>query len=362
MICYRIVNIKNTKGQTMEKSGILKKYVLPQIFYGIVLVASFAIVSTVLSKIPYIQNLGISPLIIGIILGIVYGNTLGVYLPQKYSIGIIFSTKKLLKIAIVFYGFRITYQSIFELGLSGFVAGVLIVTMTFTLGYFIGVKLLKLDTDTTILIAAGSSICGAAAVLATESVLKSEAYKTAIAVSSVVVFGSTLMFLYPFLYKIGFIYLDESEIGIYIGATLHEVANVVAAGNAISQDVSNDAVIVKMIRVMMLAPFLIILALFLKNKTSSVTNKTPLFIPWFALCFILVAGFNSLDLLPSTFVYAINEVDTFILTMSMCALGMETSFSKFKNVGLKPFYLSSILFLWLIFGGYYITKFSISIY
>ncbi len=345
----------------MLKIGVLKKYVLPKIFYGIILVAFFAIVSTALSKIPYIQNLGLSPLIIGIIIGIGYGNTLGVNLASKYSHGIIFSTKQLLRIAIVFYGFRITYQSIFELGLSGFVAGALIVSITFTLGYFIGVKLLKLDRDTTILIAAGSSICGAAAVLATESVLKSEAYKTAIAVSSVVVFGSTLMFLYPFLYKLGFISLDENSIGIYIGATLHEVANVVAAGNAISQEVSNDAVIVKMIRVMMLAPFLIILALFLKNKTSSVKHKTPIFIPWFALSFILIAGFNSLAILPSTFVYVINELDTFALTMSMCALGMGTSFKKFKNVGLKPFYLSSILFVWLIVGGYYITKFSISI-
>ena len=334
----------------MHKSGILNKYVLAEIFYGIILVFAFAIVSTVLSKIPYIQNLGISPLIIGIILGIVYGNTLGVSLPSKYSTGIVFSTKKLLRIAIVFYGFRITYQSIFELGISGVVAAFLIVTLTFTLGYFIGVKLLKLDRDTTVLIAAGSSICGAAAVLATESVLKSEAHKTAIAVSSVVVFGSVLMFLYPFLYKIGFISLDESSIGIYLGATLHEVANVVASGNAISQDVSNDAVIVKMIRVMMLAPFLILLALFIKNKTNKVKNKTPLLIPWFALGFIFVSGFNSLDLLPSSIVYGINEADTFILTMSMCALGMETSFKKFKNVGLKHFIFQVFYFFGLLLG------------
>jgi len=345
----------------MLKIAILVKDFIPKILYGLSLVALFALSATLISQLSWFKNIGLSPLIIGIVLGMIYANTLRVHLPQEYSKGIVFSTKKLLRIAIVFYGFRITYQSIFEVGLSGFVAGALIVTLTFTLGYLIGVKLLKLDLHTTILISAGSSICGAAAVLATESVLKSEAYKTAIAVSSVVVFGSILMFLYPFLYKVGYLNLDENSIGIYLGATLHEVANVVAAGNTLGEDISNDAVIVKMIRVMMLAPFLIFLGLFLKNKTSKKNKKLSITVPWFALAFIAVAGFNSLEVLPSQIVQSINQLDTFVLTMSMCALGMETSFSKFKNVGLKPLYLSTILFIWLIIGGFYITKLSMNI-
>lgn len=345
----------------MIKMATFTKNFIPKILYGISLVALFALCATFISELSWIKNLGISPLIIGIVLGIIYANTLRVKLPQEYSKGILFSTKKLLKIAIVFYGFRITYQSIFEVGLSGFVAGALIVTLTFTLGYLIGVKLLKLDLHTTILISAGSSICGAAAVLATESVLKSEAYKTAIAVSSVVVFGSILMFLHPFLYKMGYLNLNENSIGIYLGATLHEVANVVAAGNTLGEHISNDAVIVKMIRVMMLAPFLIFLGLFLKSNSNIKNKKSPIPVPWFALAFITVAGFNSLEVLPSHIIQSINQLDTFALTMSMCALGMETYFSKFKNVGLKPLYLSSILFIWLIVGGFFITKLSMSL-
>jgi len=345
----------------MLKIAIFTKDFIPKILYGLSLVALFALSATFISQFPWFKDIGLSPLIIGIVLGIIYANTVRVHLPQEYSPGIIFSTKKLLRIAIVFYGFRITYQSISEVGMSGFVAGALIVTLTFTLGYLIGVKLLKLDLHTTILISAGSSICGAAAVLATESVLKSEAYKTAIAVSSVVVFGSILMFLHPFLYKVGYINLDENSIGVYLGATLHEVANVVAAGNTLGEDISNDAVIVKMIRVMMLAPFLIFLGLFLANKTKKKNKRLRISIPWFALCFIAVAGFNSLEILPNHLIESINQLDTFALTMSMCALGMETSFTKFKNVGLKPLYLSVILFIWLIIGGFYITKLSMNI-
>lgn len=84
-------------------------------------------------------------------------------------------------------------------------------------------------------------------------------------------------------------------------------------------------------------------------------------IPWFALYFIGVAGFNSLHLLPSSVVANINALDTFLLTMAMSALGMETHVHKFKNVGMKPLYLAGILFLWLIFGGYYIVKLSLMV-
>jgi len=173
------------------------------------------------------------------------------------------------------------------------------------------------------------------------------------------------MFLYPFLYKAGYVDLDPKGMGVYIGGTLHEVAHVVAAGNTLGTEVAKDAVIVKMIRVMMIAPFLIILGLWLANRKKAANEatdeKTKITIPWFAVGFIAVAGFNSLDLLPKAIVTDINAIDTFALTMAMTALGMETSIDKFKGVGLKPIYLAMILFIWLIFGGYYITKFAINL-
>lgn len=333
----------------------------PYTLNGILFVALFATAATYISEFAFFKHLGISPLIIGIVLGMFYANTLRNRLPQEWTPGIIFSTKTLLRAAIVFYGFRLTFQSIAEVGIAGIVTSVLVVSLTFVIGYIVGTKILKLDRDTTILTSAGSSICGAAAVLATEPVVKSEAYKSAISVSTVVLFGSIAMFLYPFLYKAGYVDLDPKGMGVYIGGTLHEVAHVVAAGNTLGTEVAKDAVIVKMIRVMLIAPFLIILGLWLANikKTANkdTNEKTKITIPWFAVGFIAVAGFNSLDLLPKAIVTDINAIDTFALTMAMTALGMETSIDKFKGVGLKPIYLALILFIWLIFGGYYITKF-----
>jgi uncharacterized integral membrane protein (TIGR00698 family) len=168
------------------------------------------------------------------------------------------------------------------------------------------------------------------------------------------------MFLYPFLFKLGILNLSEANMGIYIGATLHEVAHVVGAGQSLGENVSQNAVIVKMIRVMMLAPFLIILSIWLLKTAVNNTNneegtKSKIIIPWFTVVFIVVVGFNSFDLLSHNIVESINYLDGFLLTIAMTALGMQTSLEKFKNVGLKPVYLATILFMWLIFGGYFIV-------
>jgi uncharacterized integral membrane protein (TIGR00698 family) len=327
-------------------------------FYGVLFVGIFALIATIVAEAGFFKNLAISPLIIGIVLGIFYANTLKHKLPATWQSGIIFSTKYILRFGIILYGFRLTFQNLQEVGFNGVFIAFCIVAFTFIFGYIIGTKVLKLDREITILCSAGSSICGAAAVLATQSVLKNEAYKSAIAVSFVVIFGTIAMFLYPFLYKLGIFDLSASEMGVYIGSTLHEVAHVVGASTSLGEDVSKDAIIVKMIRVIFLVPFLILLSLWLiKTGFHSKNEKTKVVIPWFAVMFIVVVGFNSFGFLSENIIKNINFIDTFSLTMAMTALGMETSFDRFKNVGMKPFYLSLILFIWLMIVGYFLVKF-----
>lgn len=330
---------------------------------GILFVALFAVAATHIANFSIFQQLAISPLIIGILIGVFYANTLRSKLPEEWVAGILFSTKTLLRIAIIFYGFRLTFQNILDVGLKGILVSTIMVTTTFIIGYIVGVKILKFDKETTILISAGSSICGAAAVLATEPVINAKPYKSVIAVSTVVVFGTLSMFLYPIAFKAGYIPFSNSEMGLYIGGTIHEVAHVVGAGNAISAPIATVAVIVKMIRVMLIAPFLIILSIWLAKTGKAITNKekTKISIPWFAVLFIAVAGFNSLNIIPQNIISKINLIDTFILTMAMTALGMETNINKFKGVGLKPIYIASVLYIWLIVGGYFITKFASTI-
>ena len=326
-------------------------------FYGVFLVAVFALVATALSQIEFFKSIGISSLILAIVLGMVYANTLKRYMPHDWQRGINFCTKYVLRFGIVLYGFRLTFQNLQEVGFGGVSVAGIVVGATFIFGYVVGVKLLKMDKELAILCSAGASICGAAAVLATSSVVKNESYKSAVAVSFVVIFGTIGMFLLPFLYKVGVLDFSESQMGAYIGAVLHEVAHVVGSSDALGDEVAKNAIIVKMIRVIFLVPFLILLSLWLvKSGFSHKGEKSKVMIPWFAVLFLVVVGFNSLELLSYQTLQTINEIDIFALTMAMGALGMETSFDKFKSTGVKPLYLNIILFAWLLVVGFVLVK------
>jgi uncharacterized integral membrane protein (TIGR00698 family) len=339
---------------------------------GILFVAIFAAAATMIADIGFFKNLGISPLVIGIVMGIFYANTLHNHIPSEWGTGITFSGKKILRFAIVFYGFRITFQQIADVGIDGFMVSLIMLSTTFLLGTYLGIKMFKMDRDTSMLTAAGASVCGAAAVLATEPVLKAEGHKTAVAVSMVVLFGTISMFLYPVLYAsiiepaTGFLHMSPQEFGIYVGGTIHEVAQVVAVPASIMgapTDMANSAVIVKMTRVIMIAPMLIVLGLYLSyeaKKSGKTGDGLKLVIPWFAVYFIGMAGFNSLGLVPQNIVSLINEIDTFLLTMAMTALGMGTIFAKFKGLGLAPLYTAGAMFLWLVVGGFLVTKFVVA--
>lgn len=329
--------------------------------HGILLIALFACAAFYIGEIQFLKDISFSPMIIGIILGMLYANSLRNNLPETWVPGIQFCSKKLLRLGIILYGFRLTLTDIFEVGVSAIVIDAIVVTVTILGGVWIG-RMLKMDKETALLTSVGSGICGAAAVLGAESTIRTQPYKTAVAVATVVIFGTISMFLYPILYNSGMLGLSPQEMGIYTGSTLHEVAHAVGAGNAMGEQVGGVSVIVKMIRVMLLVPVLLVLAVWAARrvKTAGVEGgeaKGKIAIPWFAILFLVVICFNSLNLLPEVFVDAINYFDTFLLTMAMAALGAETSIEKFKKAGAKPFILALVLDVWLIGGGYLLARY-----
>jgi uncharacterized integral membrane protein (TIGR00698 family) len=325
---------------------------------GILFVTLFSLAATQISQWQWAHQLRISPLIIGIVLGIFYANTLHHRMPEAWVPGISFTARKILRLAIILYGFYITLQEVMMIGWVGFAAASFIVISTLCIAYIVGVYLLAMDKQTTLLTGAGSAICGAAAILAFEPVIKAKGHQTSAAVATVVVFGTLAMFVYPLIYQWGILNLDTHGWGIYIGATVHEVAQVVGAASDIGQAVSNDAVIVKMTRVMLLVPTLLFMGWWWAQhgNNESDSTSTSLTIPWFALGFLGVVGFNSLHLLPVSWVLILQHIDQFLLTMAMTALGMETSLDKLKGVGIKPFILAMILFVWLIVAGYVVVS------
>ncbi|RKP51793.1 YeiH family protein [Pararobbsia silviterrae] len=335
---------------------------------GFLFVALFAAAVTQIAAIPAISGLGLSPLIIGIAAGVLYGNAVREAMPESWAAGVNFAARRLLRIAVAFYGLRISFQEIATVGVQGFAVSASIVVVTLVAGTWIGTRVFKLDREEALLTAAGSAICGAAAVLAFESTLQSKPHKSAIAVGTVVLFGTLSMFLYPALIRIGFVHLDTIGTGLFFGGTIHEVAQVVGAASAVSPEATHIATIVKMTRVLMLVPVLLVLTVWLARRdavqrTASHDGthapadavKRTIAVPWFALGFLALVGVNSLHLLPDAAVHTLNTLDTFALTMAMTALGIETRFAQIRQAGPRALFFGLSLYVWLIAGGLGIT-------
>jgi uncharacterized integral membrane protein (TIGR00698 family) len=195
--------------------------------------------------------------------------------------------------------------------------------------------------------------------MATEPVVRGEAYKVSVAVATVVVFGTIGMFTYPLLYSV--LGLSEHAYGLFTGSTVHEVAQVVAAGRSISEAAAETAVIEKMLRIMMLAPFLLALSGWQRESSSKVAAgghaaRAPITIPWFAVLFVVASAVNSLHVLPQRVVSVLIEIDTMLLATAMAALGLRTHIGAIRQAGLRPLLLASVLFVFLVLGGYAINR------
>lgn len=349
-----------TTSRHVDGSSTVMK-VLP----GLVVSAALAGAGILLGRNDWLQSHGFSALTIAIVLGMLVGNTVYPRMAGISGAGVNFSKQNLLRLGVVLYGLRLTVQDIGHVGMVGVATDALVLGSTFGLACLIGIKWLRLDPKTAMLIGAGSSICGAAAVMAAEPVVKARAEQVTVAVATVVVFGTVAIFLYPALFELNqqwqWVPGGADGFGIYIGSTLHEVAQVVAAARSVGPHAADTAVIAKMVRVMMLAPFLILLSAWLARgdkKTGGHTTgaKPKLAVPWFAFAFIGVVLFNSLHLLPQGLVAVTTEVDTILLAMAMAALGLATHVSAIRKAGVKPLLLALILFAWLVVGGALINR------
>lgn len=352
---------KKTENNWLQRPDWLQ---LPaDLILGLLLCAALSAAAVALARVNWLQEHGLSALTLAIILGFIVGNTVFAKITKQCWPGVVYAKQYLLRLGIILYGFRLTFQDMGHVGLAGVVIDALVLTTTFILAVVLGIRLFKLERGTAMLIGIGSSICGAAAIMAAEPVLKARAEQITVAVSTVVVFGTLAIFVYPMLYSLNqewqLLATTDFAYGLFVGSTIHEVAQVVAAADAISPIAADTAVIAKMVRVMMLAPFLIALAVYLARDTqvqaAGQGKKAGMFagvsVPWFAFIFVAVAGFNSLQLLPEVVIGHIAEVDTVLLAMAMAGLGLTTDIKAIRRAGFKPLLLASLLFVWLIVGG-----------
>ena len=331
---------------------------------GFLVIAALSVAAWYISLLPAVKALSFSSLIIGILLGMLYANTLRRRQPSSWDGGIKFCSKRMLRLGIILYGFRLTFQDVVAVGPKAVLIDCIVVVVTLLLGVWLG-RRLGLDRETTLMTSTGSAICGAAAVLGAEPIAKGKPHQTAVAVSTVVIFGTLSMFLYPIMYRMGLSgVLDTQQMGVYTGSTLHEVAHVVGAGNAMGSEIATDSLIVKMVRVMLLVPVLIAMSWLLSRRCGAVAEKRSINVPWFAFIFLLMIAVNSGmhsafdgEAWFATALKMTEVVSTFMLTLAMTALGSDTSIDKFRQAGAKPFYLAGALYVWLVVGGFALAYF-----
>lgn len=326
-------------------------------FYGLVLLSIISVVALFVSH-TFVSFL--SPLIIGILLGALL-SPLYPSLNARFYIkdGIEFGAKKLLRLGIIFYGSYITLGEIASLGFNGLFVAMSVVGVIFCLSIVIGLKILKLDREICMLVGIGSAVCGAAAILALESTLKADPSKSSVALGFIVLFGLIGMILMPLIYYAGVLPLSDYQWGVYIGASLHEVANVVGA-SAVSPESQNVAIIVKMTRVVLLVPLLFIISWIVCRSTARDSHKSSkMYIPYFALIFLGVIILHSFIEFPPIVVEMAQFISKLLLVIAMVALGLQIDWKKFISFGAKTFVLALILFVILLIGTYVLVDFII---
>lgn len=280
---------------------------------------------------------GVSALIIAIVLGIALTNL--VQLPDSVSPGITFASKKLLRLGIVFLGLKLVISDIVSLGVP--MLAVIVCIVGGGIGGTVAIgRVLKMRPAQVLLIACGFSICGAAAVAGVEGVTDSDEEDVVTAVALVVIFGTLMIPVIPLL---GPLFGMDAEInGLWAGGAIHEIAQVVAAGGVIGSGALAVAVIVKLARVLMLAPVVAVLSVRQRRAgiAENADGKRPPVVPLFIIGFLAMIVLRSLVDLPAGVLEAGDLLQTALLAAAMFGLGCGVKVRNLIGVGIRPFVLA----------------------
>ena len=338
--------------QDSSVRGLLREITVPattpvlqwfaQISPGILLTVGLAAIAYLLRSVPGCNLF--SPLILAIVLGMLMQNTMG--MPYPFQPGVSFALKRILRLAIILLGLQLSLVQVMAIGLKGLILIASILLSTFGFTCWMG-KRLGVRANLTYLIAAGSSICGASAVIATSAATEGSDEDTAYAVAIVTVFGTLSMLLYPL--SLTFLNLTPEAFGIWCGASIHEVAQALAAAFQASSTSGELASIAKLSRVLWLAPTVLLVGFLTSSSSRSNTKikSRSIAIPWFIGYFMVLILLNSLNIVPVSLKSTTGQLNQFLLTIAMAAMGLETKLKHMKQTVLKPLYLGALSWLFI---------------
>lgn len=282
----------------------------------------------------------VSPLLVTIVAGAAVANVAP--LGPRYAPGLAVAARPLLRVGVALLGLQLVFGDILGLGGRGIVVIVGVVALSLAGSLWAG-KLLGLSPAQRLLIACGTSICGAAAVAAVDDVINADDEDVATAIGTVVVFGTALLGLIPL--GVGLLELGPVRGGVWAGASIHEVAQVVAAGGVIGSGALAVAVVVKLGRVLMLAPVMTVISLRRRHQARS--GPRPPLVPVFVVAFLVCVALRSADVVPGQVLVGAGQVQVALLSAAMFSLGTGVRIAALRAVGPRPYLLGAAGTMWI---------------
>ena len=308
-----------------------------QYIYGILLCFIIGIFAEYLSKTLIMESISLS-----IILGILFRNLIKV--DKIFKSGINFTEKHILSLAIVFLGVKLDYLILSQLGIRimFFIITGIVITILFSL--LLG-KIFNLNKNFALLLGIGNAICGSSAIAATQKIIGVRKEEIGLSITIINLLGTIGFFLLPFLGS-QILEFTDLRIGVLIGNILQSLGQVVASGFSISDSVGQTATIVKMVRILMLSPLIIVL-LFIVFKSKNNNKEQLKFtgIPIFIYGFILFSLISTFHLLPLYYIHIIERMSHYLLIVSMVGVGLKITFNDFFTYGKAAFIVGSFTFM-----------------
>jgi uncharacterized integral membrane protein (TIGR00698 family) len=303
---------------------------------GILFTVVTAAIGTELARLPIANRIG--AMLCAILIAVLYRNTLGY--PEELRSGIQFTAQKILRFAIILYGFRLNIDLVLNQGISLLAHAALTIILAISATLLVS-KLLKGEKQLSLLLGVGTGVCGAAAIAAVSPIFKTDDEDTAIDVGLVALVGTLFTLAYTFLFP--YLGLTPSQYGMWSGISLHEIAHVAAAAGPAGPDALAMGLLAKLARVFLLIPLSFILSWWVRRNSKdnmASTQAAPL--PWFLLGFILTSLGGTYLPIPTQFLDTIANVSSFLLAASMVGLGLNVHLSSLRSRALRP--LAAMLF------------------
>ena len=325
---------------------IRKQHIPGLALSAIIALVAFAVEALIKNLTPVV----VSPLVVAVVIGALLAN-LGV-IPESCNDGLRFAARSLLRLGIVLLGLQLSFAQVRELGTPGLLLVVVVVTITFFGTQWLGKKM-GLSHGLSLLVATGFSICGASAIVAMRPVSDADDDDMAYAIALVTICGTLAIFLLPaFAELIGF---TGARFGSWVGASVHDVAQTVATAASGDQQAQNAAIIVKLTRVMLLAPLVAGVSFARRRKlaawrtvgenATALATKLPPMVPLFVVGFLVAISLNSFSEIPQTALSNIKWIEKSLLASALVGLGAGVDARKLRSIGARPLVLGLVSWL-----------------